>query len=87
MAFKPTTDALSAGYFLILLILIIAFLVSLYVSKRNKGNGSNILGKAKILDKAYLDNKVKMYVVEYEGKKFIIVENGSAITISENITE
>lgn len=87
MAFKPSVNVFGFEYFIIILLLVVAFAVSLYVNSRKKKNDSELLSKAKILDKAYLDNKVKMYVVEYETKKFIIIENGNAITISEPIKE
>lgn len=87
MEFKPTVNIFSTEYIIIMLLLIVVFSLSVYFTKRSRKNGSDLLSKAKILDKAYLDNKVKMYVVEYESKKFIVVENGSAITISEQIKE
>lgn len=87
MEFKPPVNVFSAEYIIILLFLIVACSLSLYFSWYKKKNSSDFLSKAKVLDKAYLDNKVKMYVVEYENKKFIVVENGSAITISEQMKE
>lgn len=87
MDFKPAVIVFSTEYIIIMLLLIFVFSLLVYFTKRSRKNGSDLLSKAKILDKAYLDNKVKMYVVEYESKKFIIVKNGSAITISEQIKE
>ncbi|WP_217531908.1 hypothetical protein [Vibrio metschnikovii] len=87
MEFKPPVNFFSAEYIIILLLLIVTFSLSFYFSWYKKKNSLGLLNKAKVLDKAYLDNKVKMYVVDYDSKKFIVVENGSAITISEQIKE
>ncbi len=87
MEFKSPANVFSAEYIIILLLLVVIFFITFYFNRRTKGNGSDLLNKAKVLDKTYLDNKVKMYVIEYENKKFIVVENGSAITISEQMKE
>ncbi len=87
MNFKSSVDLFSFNYVILIIFLVVFFLVSVYFQRKNKRKFSKSFDKVNLIEKAYLDNKLKMYIVEYENKKFIIVDNGNSITISESLSE
>ncbi|QUJ68526.1 hypothetical protein KDD30_05270 [Photobacterium sp. GJ3] len=76
---------MTPGYFLLIAFLFLTLiLVTWYKRKLNHQEGK-ANSKIRVLEKAFLDNKTKLFVIEYEGSKHFIVSNSASVSVSQKI--
>lgn len=87
MGFKSAENLIGFEYiFLIIFLIVSLVLVSWYKKRLDRSTGKQN-SKLKVLEKAYLDNKTKVFVVEYENQKHFVVSNSSSISISPKLDD
>ena len=74
--------SISIEYILVLFLLVIILVFVPYISRTKIGKRIKDVNKIKIKEKVYLDNKTKLYVVDYEGRELFIASNSSSISIT-----
>ncbi len=87
MPFKPETNVFSFEYIILISILIVVFFIAVYFKKKTSKDNKilNVESKVEVLDKIYLDNKTKLFVVKCHGNEFFVVSNANSVSISEKI--
>lgn len=87
MPFKPEPDLFGIGYLILLVVLIGALIVVLYFKKKkwNDRKGVELGSKVQVIDKIYLDNKTKLFVIKCHDDEFFVVSNSNAVSISEKV--
>ncbi|GAB6260276.1 hypothetical protein PSSHI_05180 [Photobacterium sp. R1] len=85
MIFKEVDSVLTPGYFLLIIFLILTLILVTWYKRKNAHNEGKLNSKVRVLEKAFLDNKTKIFVIEYEGSKHFIVSNSTSVSVSQKI--